>query len=84
MISNIKFDALPKPTPQFIRANPVKAVAYLVGAILIIVLHHIGLLISLLAYLCHGIGRALGNLYRAIMSETDDALGLDESHTGER
>ncbi len=78
MISNIKFDALPKPTPQFIRANPVKSVLYLVAIVLIVFLHQIGLLISLAAYLAHGIGRALLNFYKAIMSETDEALDLDD------
>ncbi|MDX1429912.1 MAG: CDP-diacylglycerol--serine O-phosphatidyltransferase [Rhodothermales bacterium] len=78
MISNIKFDALPKPTPQFIRANPAKSVSYLVGVVLIVALQQIGLLIALAAYLAHGIGRALGNLYQAIMTEPDEPVSLDE------
>ena len=78
MISNIKFDALPKPTPQFIRANPAKSVSYLVGVVLIVALQQIGLLIALAAYLSHGIGRALGNLYQAIMTEPDEPVSLDE------
>ncbi len=83
MISNISFDALPKPTPQFIRANPIKSVSYLVGVVLIVALQQIGLLIALAAYLSHGIGRALGNLYRAIMSDPEAGAEPEERAAGE-
>ncbi|NNE47114.1 MAG: CDP-diacylglycerol--serine O-phosphatidyltransferase [Rhodothermales bacterium] len=76
MISNIKFDAMPKPTPDFIRSNRAKAAAYLVGLVLIIVLQQIGLLISLIAYLAHAVGRAVRNVFRAVMVEPESGNGV--------
>lgn len=73
MISNIKFDTLPRPTATFIRANRIKALAYLIGLFLIIVLQHIGLLVSLLAYLVHGTARAIRNLFLAVMVDNGES-----------
>ncbi len=72
MISNIKFDALPRPTAAFIRANRGKTAAYLVGLALVVVLQQIGLLISLTVYLVHGTARGIRNLFVAVMVDPDD------------
>ena len=69
MISNIKFDALPRPTAAFIRHNRTKSAAYLIGLVLIIVLQQIGLLVALMAYLIHGTFRGVRNLFLAVMAE---------------
>jgi CDP-diacylglycerol--serine O-phosphatidyltransferase len=78
MVSNIRFDALPKPTPAFIRANRGKAIAYLLGVLLIVFLQEVGLLISLAMYVSHGVGRALASLVRLLTTDSVDAEGREE------
>jgi CDP-diacylglycerol--serine O-phosphatidyltransferase len=68
MVSTIPFDALPKPTPAFIRKHPYKTGAFLFGCILTIFLQQIGLLISIMAYVLYGLFNALRRAYRAVMS----------------
>lgn len=72
MVSNVEFDALPKPTPAFLRANRKKALAYLVALVLLITLQQIGLLISLTVYLLHGIFRAVYSLLHKSDAFVDD------------
>lgn len=66
MVSNVEFDALPKPTPAFLRANRKKAIAYLIALVLLVTLQQIGLLICLAIYLVHGISRAVFSLLQNI------------------
>lgn len=72
MISNIKFDALPKPSTAYIRAHPRKSLAYGVGMLLVIFLQQIGLLIALGAYLILNLGRAARTVVRAVAAEESE------------
>jgi CDP-diacylglycerol---serine O-phosphatidyltransferase len=75
MVSTVRFDTLPIPTPRLLRTSPRKALAFFIGVLLIIFLQEIGLLLTLLAYLAHGIGRALLWAFRTATAEGDgDAL----------
>ncbi|MEZ4695770.1 MAG: CDP-diacylglycerol--serine O-phosphatidyltransferase [Rhodothermales bacterium] len=65
MVSAIRFDALPRPSRVFIRAHRLKALAYLLALILLVVLQQIGLLISLSLYILWAIVRAFWNLFFA-------------------
>jgi CDP-diacylglycerol--serine O-phosphatidyltransferase len=78
MITTIRFDAPPKPTARYLRMHPRKSAAYGLGLLLTIFLQQFGLLISLSVYLLHGIGRAVVNLIRAIMSTPIDEPATDE------
>lgn len=75
MVSNVSFDAIPKPSPRYIRAHPRKSLAYGIAIVLLLVLQQIGLLIVLGAYLFFGIGRAVFKIVRTVMNtpleETD-------------
>ena len=83
MVSNISFDAIPKPSPRYIRAHPRKSLAYGIAVVLLVVLQQIGLLIVLGAYLFFGIGRAVFKIVRAVMStpldepEAEDEASLE-------
>lgn len=67
MISNIPFDAAPRPSPGYIRAHPYKSIGYLGGVLLVLFLQATGLLLGLIAYLLLGIGQAGYRLVRAIL-----------------
>ena len=67
MVSNVKFDAIPKPSPTYIRNHPYKAAAYGVGLLLLIFLQQVGLLIVLTVYVLYGIGRGIYDLVQAVM-----------------
>ena len=64
MVSTIRFDALPRPTRNFIRSHRYKSLAYLGAAIALAVFQHVGLLVVLLLYIMHGIARSLWNAFR--------------------
>ena len=68
MVSTIPFDALPKPTPAFIRRHPYKSALYALGFILTISLQQVGLLISILGYVLLGLANAASRVYKAVMS----------------
>lgn len=68
MVSSIPFDAIPKPTPRYIRQHPRKSAAYAFALLLIIFLQQIGLLIVLTVYLLYCIGRAVYSVYQAILN----------------
>ena len=76
MVSNIAFDAVPKPSPRYVRAHPRKALAYGVAVLLLIFFQQFGLLIVLSAYLLFGVGRAVYKVIRAVMDTP-----LEESST---
>lgn len=66
MVSSIRFDAIPTPTLEFMRAHPKKTAAYVLAGVLIVALQEIGLLIVLAVYLMHGLGQALYQLIQAL------------------
>ena len=66
MVSTVPFDALPKPTPQYIRKHPYKAGAMAISMVLMILLQQIGILISIVAYLIFGIFNAFTRVLRLI------------------
>lgn len=72
MISTMKFDAIPKPTGDYIRAHPRKAAAYGIGLVLVIFLQQIGLLISLGVYLLANMGRSVHSLFARSASDPPD------------
>lgn len=72
MVSNIRFDAIPRPSARYIRAHPRKAAAYGVALLLLFTLQQIGLLIVLTGYLLQGIGMAVYNLIQAVMATPVD------------
>lgn len=71
MVSTVRFDAMPAPTPRFLRQQPKKALAALVAILLLIFLQEVGLFITLMAYLAHGIGRALLWAFRTATDESE-------------
>ncbi|MFO7313855.1 CDP-diacylglycerol--serine O-phosphatidyltransferase [Rhodothermus marinus] len=68
MVTNIPFDAIPRPSLTYLRRHPWKSGAYGLALLLIIFLQQIGLLLVLAAYILHGIGRAIYNLVQAILN----------------
>jgi CDP-diacylglycerol--serine O-phosphatidyltransferase len=68
MVSNIRFDAIPRPTITYLRARPRKMAAYCLAGVAIVGLQEVGLLIVLVTYLLHGIGMACYRLVRALMT----------------
>ena len=69
MVSSIRFDAFPALSARTIRKEPLKILAVVVGALLIIFFLQTGLLIGLTLYLLHGIGRAFVWGFRAATDE---------------
>ncbi len=67
MVSNIPFDAVPKPTPGYIKAKPRKSAAYGLAVILIIVFQEVGLLIVSAVYITYCIGQALWRITQDIL-----------------
>jgi len=67
MVSTISFDALPKPTPRYIRAYPIKSLGFAFALLLLIVLQQIGLLIVLSMYVLLGVGRSVYKLVQEVM-----------------
>ncbi len=73
MVSSIDFDALPRPTVQYIRTRPQKVLAYLVGGLAVVVLHEQGLLLVLTLYVLYGIGQAGYRLGKALCTPLPEA-----------
>lgn len=67
MVSNIPFDALPKPSAAYLKKHPYKVLALLLAVILTITFQHIGLLISIFIYLVYGIFHGVVSTYREVM-----------------
>ncbi len=74
MVTNIPFDAMPRPSLAYLRRHPWKSGAYGLALILIIFLQQIGLLLVLGGYILHGIGRAIYNLMQAILHTPVEAV----------
>jgi CDP-diacylglycerol--serine O-phosphatidyltransferase len=66
MVSSIRFDTIPMPTPKSMRAHPKKTAAYVLAGLLIVGLQERGLLLVFATYLLHGMGRALYQLVKAL------------------
>lgn len=67
MVSNIPFDALPKPSAVYLKKHPYKVGALLLGVILTITFQHLGLLVSITIYLVYGIIHGVVSTYREVM-----------------
>ena len=67
MVSNIPFDALPKPSAAYLKKHPFKVVALLLGVLLTITFQHLGLLVSISVYLLYGIIHGVVSTYREVM-----------------
>ncbi len=78
MISTMRFDAIPKPSAEYIRAHPRKAAAYGIGLALVIFLQQIGLLVALGGYLLFNIGRAIYSLFSEPLPE-EEKIGEDDA-----
>ena len=78
MVSNVNFDAIPKPTTSYIRAHPKKSLAYVIGLLIIIALQQTGLFIVLTIYLLVNIGRAVFRLFQAITAEEEEPTTPDQ------
>jgi CDP-diacylglycerol--serine O-phosphatidyltransferase len=66
MITNIDFDAVPKPTASYFRTHPIKATAFIAALVITLIWIPQGLLLSLTAYLALGIGRSAYRVAREI------------------
>lgn len=75
MISNIPFDAIPKPTVGYIRRHPRKSALYSLAALLIFFLQEIGLLLVLTVYILFNIVRAVYNLVQAVNAYDPEEAG---------
>jgi CDP-diacylglycerol--serine O-phosphatidyltransferase len=74
MVSSIRFDAIPTPTIQYVRAHPKKTTAYALAGLLIVGLQEFGLVVVLAIYLGYGIGQAG---YQLVGALTRPAPGND-------
>ena len=72
MVSNIRFDAPPMPTVEYVRAHPRKTIAYAIGFVLLLVFQQVGLLVALSAYLLHGMGQSAYRLGTALLTPVSD------------
>lgn len=72
MVSSIRFDAIPAPTLQSVRAHPKKMAAYVLAGIVIVAGQEIGLVVVLAIYLCFGIGHAAYQLVEALATPAPD------------
>lgn len=72
MVSSVRFDAIPTPTVQYMRAHPKKTAAYVLAGVLIVALQEIGLVLVLATYLLHGIGQAVYQLSKALTTPAPD------------
>lgn len=66
MVSSIRFDAIPTPTVQYMRAHPRKTAAYALAGLLIVGLQEFGLVVVLSVYIAYGIGQAAYQLLEAL------------------
>jgi len=73
MVSNIPFDSVPRPSPEYLRKHPVKTVLYVGAIVAFIAFQELAVLVGLAVYLGIGIGRAVRDYVRAVMeAEPDD------------
>lgn len=72
MVSSIRFDAIPTPTVQYMRAHPKKTAAYVLAGLVIVGGQALGLVVVLTVYLCAGVGRAAVQLVEALTTPAPD------------
>lgn len=66
MVSTIPFDAIPKPSPAYIRAHKRKFAAYATGFLIVIVFQNVGLFVVLTIYVVSNVVRAIVNVMRDV------------------
>lgn len=66
MVSSVRFDTIPMPTLQYMRAHPKKTAIYVLAGALIVGFQEGGLLLVFAIYLLHGVGRAIYQLIKAL------------------
>lgn len=71
MVSTIKFASVPKPSIASFKAKPALWIGYSICAILVLVLHGVGIFISLVLYLLVGIGYAIFRAFQSLWDRTD-------------
>ena len=67
MVSNIPFDALPRPNIAYVRKRPYKMAALLLGLVLTVSFQHIGLLISIATYIIYGVCQGIIGTIKEVM-----------------
>lgn len=72
MVSSIRFDAIPNPTLQYVRAHPKRSTTYVLGGLIIVGGQELGLLVVLAVYLLYGMGRAGYQLVDALTTPAPD------------
>ena len=73
MVSSIRFESIPTPTLEYVRAHPKQTSAYVLAGVLIVALQEIGLVVVLAVYLLFGVGRALYQLITALTTPAPNA-----------
>jgi CDP-diacylglycerol--serine O-phosphatidyltransferase len=72
MVSSIRFDAIPAPTIQHIRAHPTKTALYVLAGLVILGGQALGLVLVLAVYLGVGVGQAAYRLVEALVTPAPD------------
>jgi CDP-diacylglycerol--serine O-phosphatidyltransferase len=72
MVSSIRFDAIPAPTIQHIRAHPTKTALYVLAGLVILGGQALGLVLVLAVYLGVGVGQAAYRLVEALATPAPD------------
>ena len=72
MVSNIPFDALPKPSYGYVQKHPYKVGALLLGVILTIIFQQTGLLISIFTYVVYGLINGAIQVYNIMRTPYSD------------
>ena len=68
MVSNIKFDSVPRPSAEYIRRNPRKTLVGIVALIVMVIFREPGLLAVMVTYVFVGIARSFGGFLKALRS----------------
>jgi CDP-diacylglycerol--serine O-phosphatidyltransferase len=66
MVSNVPFDAGPKPSAYYVKSAPIRATLYLLAVIAVLVWVPEGLLVALALYLLWGLATAALHLFHAV------------------
>ncbi len=66
MVSNVPFDTMPKPAPEYIRKHPYKVSAFLLGFLISVFIRPEGILVCFAVYILYGIGRAIHEIILAV------------------
>jgi CDP-diacylglycerol--serine O-phosphatidyltransferase len=75
MVSSIRFESIPTPTLEYVRAHPKRTAAYVLAGLLIVGLQEIGMVVVLAVYLSYGVGRAAYQLVDALTTPAPDRFG---------